>query len=99
MAVLSRAVLHAVVRNKSIPKRRYERKAGFFINTNNEEIRFLLYFSYHELTNLELLDEDDLTITDFEAFAGGGFASLDVKGTMKMLGGWVELDCFERFRC
>ena len=45
----------------------------------------------------ELLDEDDLAIGDFEAFAGGGFASLEVEKTMRMLSGKVGLDGFERF--
>ena len=45
----------------------------------------------------ELLDEDDLAIGDFEAFAGGGFASLEVERTMRMLSRKVGLDCFERF--
>ena len=45
----------------------------------------------------ELLDENDLAIGDFEAFAGGGFASLEVEGAMGMLRGWVGLDGFEGF--
>ena len=38
-----------------------------------------------------------MAIGDFEAFAGGGFAALEVEGAMGMLRGWVGLDGFERF--